>query len=125
MIRVHTRYTTGNVVMLAVGVVVCGIAIPLTGMIFGFGENPLKGLQLWCMNLAVLTVVLALPAFVAAFRWPGVSAIAMWVLTALRVIFAIVAGVFGMLFLPILALGLVSAFSSSIAANSLKASGRA
>jgi len=118
----HTRYTVANVFMLLFGLALLTVAIPLTGMIFGFGENPLRGVRLLSLNLAVLCIVLALPGFATAIRWPSISARMMQVITLLCVFFGSCAWMLHMLLTPLVALGISCLLTSQIVKNSQKPS---
>ncbi len=99
--------------MLTIGTIVCALAIPYTGLVFASAAPP-PGQKMLSADLDVLSVVLALPAFLAAWRWPRAAAYSMWTLTFFRVLFAVTAGALLPMLIPILALGGVSGLASWI-----------
>jgi hypothetical protein len=114
---VRTRYTWGNVALLAVGTAVCAAMIPYVGWVVAATHAPAGGKRL-CEDLDVLTAVLALPAFALGWRWPRVSAYTMWTLVLFLVLFAAIAGELLPMSIPILVLGGVSGLASWVEAQS-------
>ena len=116
----QTRYTAGNIALLASGLCVCCFDGFLTGMIFGFGNISQTGFRRLAISIAQWCVALAFPAFLLAFRWCRPSKVALWCLTGSCALFALLGGLIGAFFMPIVLLGATSALVSAIDSNSIR-----
>jgi hypothetical protein len=96
----HTHYTTGNVVLLVVGVAICCFNSFFTAMTFGFGDITQTGVQRIAIVIAQWCIVLAVPAFLVAIRWCHVALFALWCLTLSCALFGLIGGLINVFFSP-------------------------
>jgi len=119
----HTRYSPGNVALLAVGAVITSISTFFSVMAAGFGGDPADNFRGFAF-LALLNISLMLvPVYLVMLRWCGIGVIAMWCLLVACCMAAILAGVFEglivyliLLFIQALVFGAINSKSRSIAA---------
>jgi len=114
---VRTRYGWVNVTFLTVGTLASSALIPYVGWVFAGAAGPAGGERL-SADVDVLAVTLVLPAFLLAWRWPRVSAYALWTLLLCVVVLAVTARVLGPMLIPIAAVAGMAGLASWVEGRS-------
>ena len=113
---VVTRYSLLNVVLLAIGTILCGLLYLIFMM--GWGDNQ-PGFLASCGRFSPFPELLSVPAFLIAYRWSGIASICLWVLAPCGIVLALFSGHFGQDLAPIIAQLVVTWVATGISANSV------
>ena len=102
------RYGWANLTILTAGTVVSAALIPYVGWVYAGAAGGARLSE----DLDVLAVVLVLPAFLLGWRWPRLSAYALWTLLLCVVVFAVTARQLAPMLIPMAAVAGVAGLAS-------------
>lgn len=113
-IRMHTRYTAGNVALLVLGVLLCLFDFSYTGLILDAVRVPEKGWLRMGVDLFPGILALGVLAMLAGFRWPKIASTALWTLTFFFFLLAVAVHYFPVMVIPAAILAAASALASLV-----------
>ena len=77
----HTRFSPRNIGLLFACALVCVLNAFLVSLTSGFGTDPVRDFRTFAAAIVLYISLLSVPFCLALFRWSGVAAKAMWIVT--------------------------------------------